>query len=218
MGIERINVVGILLHDEHLIERNAPIGREKSQQKIVILVSLRLVFDGSTSSFIGPARERPTEMRREDRMRYFVRQHGIQNPFGATVYFHLPADRSRARSIACETETRLAAGLCFEPNGHRAFFRPLGKFSTKPLNRQIVAIFFGCRGDLFGKLRVRRGDNEILGRVVCAQQKKDYDDGDEFDPSVNALDPSLDSWNGGSGKLTAAGFFNHIGFSDVLNS
>src|SRR3954452_15909174 len=110
----------VLLHGKHLTEWNAAARFQELNEVSFLLRDFARVFDRRARAFVRPARQRLPEMRSEDRVRYLMRQHGVQNPLARPLNVHLPIEHF----TAIENEARCATGTRFELRVNWARLRP----------------------------------------------------------------------------------------------
>ena len=144
LRIERHHVLRIFLHRKHLAERNAAAGLQELDQHPLLLGDFAAMLDRRAGAFVGPAGQRLAEIRRENRVRHFVRQHRIEHPLARALNLHLPVEHF----AAIEHEARRAAGAQVRRNlgVDRAGLRPGRHLFAEPFDRELLAATFRpCR-------------------------------------------------------------------------
>ena len=84
----------IFRHHKHAIKSYSSSRTEKLNQEFFLFGSLVPMFDRRASAFIGPAGQGPTKIGSENRVRYFVRQDGIQDTSRGSLNGHSPTKRT----------------------------------------------------------------------------------------------------------------------------
>src|SRR6185369_4855292 len=115
LRIQRQDVPWVILHLEQIGEGNPAVGGEKLDEEFVLLALFAFVLDSGAGALVGPARQRAAEVRRENRVRNFVRQHAVKNALARALNVHGPLARCSAlkdeAGSAARAETRSNIGF-----------------------------------------------------------------------------------------------------------
>ena len=122
----------------------------------------RMLHRGA-GTLIGPAGQRAAEVAGKNRVRDFVRQHGVEDALLAALDRHRPVEHL----AAVEHEARRAAGaeVLGDLRRDRAGAAPAGQRTAGPLDRERVAILLGGIADPPGQEFGRRVDDEVGGAM-----------------------------------------------------